>query len=127
MKLKYEQTARHSFALEEMENEQRRLATVFFESAVELKEQNVIMTQLVATDLPTRPIPSELSITTYCHCKQCIDELTQGKVRDISAQDYARLNIGMTNEGFQIWCVRHDCNVAHIDFQGMRHPANMMS
>jgi hypothetical protein len=24
----------------------------------------------------------------------------------------------------QIWCKRHESNVAHIDFEGANHPAN---
>jgi len=39
--------------------------------------------------------------------------------------DYARLNVGDSLQGLQIWCMRHGCNVMHIDFQGQTHPAIM--
>lgn len=64
-------------------------------------------------------IGNSLEIGSYMHCAKCIEE------NSISAQDYARLSVGFTPLGIQLWCNRHNCNVAHIDFQGARHPANM--
>jgi hypothetical protein len=59
-------------------------------------------------------------ITAYAHCGLCLDELPP----DQSPMEYARLNVGMTPVGFQVWCVRHDVNVLHIDFEGHKHPVN---
>lgn len=42
----------------------------------------------------------------------------------LPARDYARLNVGFTPVGLQVWCVRHDCNVLHVDFEGYKHPGN---
>jgi hypothetical protein len=67
-----------------------------------------------------RVIPSTKEIATFMHCGMCLAEMPSGK----SAAAWARLEIGLTPLGLQIWCTRHDRNVAHIDFQGMRHPMN---
>jgi hypothetical protein len=37
---------------------------------------------------------------------------------DASMRDWARLNVGMTPNGLQVWCVRHDVNVGALDFRG---------
>lgn len=60
-------------------------------------------------------------IEVYCHCNKCFKELPENK----SLESFAHLNIGWTKLGIQVWCVRHDCNVMHIDFEGMKHPANI--
>ena len=70
-------------------------------------------------------LSNKLSIKTYGHCKRCIDEIQSGKAGRVSPRDYARLSFGFTVEGLQVWCVRHECNVIHIDFEGQTHPANM--
>jgi hypothetical protein len=66
-------------------------------------------------------LPNTLSIGSYMHCARCLEE----RPPDESPKSYARLAVGMTPEGMQVWCVRHDCNVMHVHFQGMKHPANM--
>lgn len=66
------------------------------------------------------PIPNTLQIKTYCHCALCIKEC-HGKVAPV---DYARLSIGWTVLGLQVWCERHKVNVVNIDFEGHKHPAN---
>ncbi len=53
-------------------------------------------------------------------CKLCLDELPKGT----SPKDYARVQVGFTPHGIQVWCNRHDCNVIHINFEGVKHPAN---
>ncbi len=57
---------------------------------------------------------SQLAIKMYMHCTKCIRE----RPSDIAPRDWARLNVGWTEQGLQIWCVRHNINVAHIDLQG---------
>ena len=54
------------------------------------------------------------------HCGLCLREKPPG----VSPREYASLEIGYTEIGLQIWCKRHECNVAHIDFEGQKHPAN---
>jgi hypothetical protein len=59
-------------------------------------------------------------IDMYMHCPHCLDE----QPHDVTARDWARLNIGMTKEGMQVWCVRHDMNVMAFDFLGQTIRAN---
>jgi len=68
-------------------------------------------------------LTNELQIEGYIHCGKCLDELPE----DISPEDWARTQAGWTEQGLQIWCNRHNCNVVHIDFEGHQHPANMTS
>lgn len=49
-------------------------------------------------------------IFRYCHCKKCLEEMPPGT----SPRDWARLSVGITAEGLQVWCVRHDVNVGHF-------------
>jgi hypothetical protein len=67
-------------------------------------------------------------ITAYLHCRLCLDEMTLDEVTQtdepMSPQDYQRVQVGYTRRGLQVWCVRHEVNVLHIDFEGHRHPAN---
>ena len=72
---------------------------------------------------------NENNIENYYHCKICINELQNAtSTKDLSMIDpklsqytprtYARLEVGLTKQGFQVWCVRHNLNVIHIDFKG---------
>ena len=56
------------------------------------------------------------NITQFFHCKKCIEEMPNG----VSPKDYARLSVGWTKLGVQVFCVRHDINVVHIDFKGQK-------
>ena len=64
---------------------------------------------------------NKLNISAYIHCGKCLDELPDG----LSPQEYRELDVGWTDKGLQIWCIRHDCNVVHIDFEGQAHPADV--
>jgi hypothetical protein len=54
-------------------------------------------------------------ITTYLHCGECLREWKESQLNKCSPGDYARLNVGYTTTGIQIWCTRHDRNVVIID------------
>jgi len=69
------------------------------------------------------------NIETFIHCKICVNELNNSKsTKDLSMIDpqssgysprtYARFEVGLTKQGFQVWCIRHNQNVIHIDFKG---------
>ena len=60
-------------------------------------------------------------IVQFIHCARCLRELPEG----ISPSKWAMLNVGFTRKGMQVWCTRHQCNVAHIDFEGIQHPADL--
>lgn len=66
-------------------------------------------------------LPNTNGIRVFMHCKRCLRERPEDK----SPQEWRQLDVGFTKEGLQVWCTRHDMNVAHIHFEGMQHPANM--
>jgi hypothetical protein len=35
-------------------------------------------------------------------------------------KDWARLSVGWTKKGLQVWCARHEINVVHLDFMGQK-------
>ena len=65
-------------------------------------------------------LPISNSIIAYLHCPKCMAQMP----RKTSPAKYARFELGLTELGFQVRCVRHQCNVVHIDFEGMIHPAD---
>lgn len=68
-------------------------------------------------------IPNSHEIVTFLHCGKCVEELSNEQIV-ASPKMYAHYDIGYTPIGLQIWCVRHNCNIIHIDFEGQIHPAN---
>lgn len=58
-------------------------------------------------------------ILSFGQCRHCAKELPVGQ----SPREFARFEFGWTKKGLQIRCVRHNCNVIHIDFEGHKHPA----
>lgn len=56
-------------------------------------------------------------IQMYFHCKKCIAE----RPSDQSPREWGRIECGWTAKGFQVWCHRHDLNIIHVDFEGMKH------
>jgi len=78
-----------------------------------------------------REISNLNKIGSFMHCGLCVDEYMAKRQKEdpeINGQspgDYQRVEVGWTKLGIQIWCRRHDCNVAHIDFEGKKHPANL--
>lgn len=74
----------------------------------------------LSVSLKQRPIPNTNEIKAFLHCALCLQEKPAG----ISPREWAKLEIGWTEFGLQVWCQRHECNVMHVDFQGKKHPAN---
>ena len=66
------------------------------------------------------------NIETFLHCELCYLELKNAKTEEDfsligavageSPMSYSRFEVGWTNQGFQVWCTRHNINVIHIDF-----------
>jgi hypothetical protein len=52
-----------------------------------------------------------LRIKMYMHCAKCLREIPEGQ----SPGDYARLHVGWTDTGLQVWCSRHDSEVFTLD------------
>jgi hypothetical protein len=65
-------------------------------------------------------LSNELGIVSYFHCGKCLNE----KPDEMSPRDFQKIQAGFTKEGIQIWCLRHECNILHVDFEGITHPAN---
>ena len=59
----------------------------------------------------------ENEIESYVHCGKCIAEWKANFEGVLSPKDYARTQTGITADGsLQVWCNRHECNVAVISF-----------
>ena len=54
-------------------------------------------------------LPKE--IVRFAHCRRCFESMPN----DQSPQSWAHLDVGFTDKGFQVWCLRHDINVVTID------------
>lgn len=74
---------------------------------------------LAVTPPEADKLPLENGIRMYFHCSACLRE----KPASQSPADWARLSVGFTKEGLQVWCWRHGLNVAHIHFEGLAHRA----
>jgi len=75
-------------------------------------------------DPDDRDIPNTRQIEGFLHCRECIAELkrrSEETRQPVSPGQYARLAVGWTPIGLQVWCERHDLNVIHIDFEGIQH------
>lgn len=70
-----------------------------------------------------RQIPTLNDITQFLHCAKCIKELSEKKI-PLSPQQYAKVEFGFTSRGVQLWCIRHDLNIIHIDFGDQKLRAN---
>lgn len=54
------------------------------------------------------------AIIQFMHCRQCLATVPDGQ----SPREWARLECGWTQEGWQVWCVRHECQVVAFDLMG---------
>lgn len=73
-----------------------------------------------------RDISNLKEISLFFHCRLCVEEYAKrvpGSI-GISRRDWAEIEVGFTELGIQVWCKRHECNIAHVDFEGVSHPAN---
>lgn len=72
--------------------------------------------------MPTKPLKNvarlnhSLTVTKqiikFFHCTKCMDAIPTSQ----SPEKWARLNIGITKKGVQVWCTRHDKNVALLEW-----------
>ncbi len=63
-------------------------------------------------------------ISMYLHCGKCLEEWKNNPNINTnqSPTEYSQLEVGYTKWGIQIWCRRHNLNVLHVDFEGVKHP-----
>jgi hypothetical protein len=62
---------------------------------------------------PVLPRNKQNQIFRFMHCAECRADLDSGRGRG-SMKYYARVNVGITPHGFQVWCVRHNRDVCHM-------------
>ena len=65
--------------------------------------------------------PNIFSIKHVLECKRCVETVPFG----VGLEEWKRVVVGMTSYGFQVWCARHQCNIAHFDFRGTKVVANV--
>ena len=61
---------------------------------------------------------SDHHIEVHLFCKRCLDEVPE----NMSPEEYAQVEIGWTPWGMQVWRLRHNTNVLHVNYQGHEHP-----
>lgn len=54
-------------------------------------------------------------IQRFMHCRRC----GETRPRHLSMGEWARLEVGLTPSGIQVWCVRHDKEVATFTPAGL--------
>ena len=61
-------------------------------------------------------------IHTYMHCAKCLDEFYLRKSNQFgsSLKEYQMIEVGCTERGLQIWCLRHNENVLHLDIDSQK-------
>ena len=58
-------------------------------------------------------------IIQFVHCTKCVDELDKSEDEfKGSPRDFAKIEVGFTKKGIQVWCITHDINIAHFDLCG---------
>jgi len=65
-------------------------------------------------------------IFMFFNCRECVQEYMDGKYgRNKSMQELARIAVGRTKTGIQVWCVRHDKNIMDTDLPDDHYIMNM--
>ena len=57
-------------------------------------------------------------IQVYIHCRRCMEE----KPSLMSPKEFSKISIGKTPDGLQIWCDRHDEEIASFPFDWSDEP-----
>jgi hypothetical protein len=61
-----------------------------------------------------KPTPNE--IESFFHCRSCI----QQRPDNLSPREWVHVEVGWTTKGIQVWCVRCEKNIIHLDFEGKK-------
>lgn len=80
--------------------------------------------QSIEAVLPAKAekLPVTNGIKMFYHCRKCLEQFeTDPEARGKSRGEYARLEVGWTEQGLQVWCARHNLNVLHVHFEGLCH------
>ena len=57
----------------------------------------------------TTPVVSDIKL--FMHCKKCCEE----KPDNVSTQEYSWIEVGKTETGIQVWCIRHNEQVTNFN------------
>ena len=57
----------------------------------------------------TTPVNSDIKL--FMHCKKCCEE----KPDNVSPQEYSWIEVGKTETGIQVWCIRHNMEVTNFN------------
>lgn len=68
-------------------------------------------------------VSRDYSIVEVVHCALCVQELETNKI-PLTPKQYAKVEVGLTPVGLQVWCLRHQVNIVHLDFGGQKLRAN---
>jgi hypothetical protein len=60
-------------------------------------------------------------IDMYFHCRKCLEE----KHHTISVKDYCRISVGKNKAGIQMWCDRHDMEIAFFPYDWKNSPVKI--
>lgn len=63
-----------------------------------------------------KPKPPDNKIQSFFHCKSCIHI----RPENMSPRNWVAIEVGWTPKGIQVWCVRCEKNVIHLDFLGQK-------
>lgn len=55
-------------------------------------------------------------IEMFFHCKKCLEELPD----KTAPRKWVRIEAGWSKRGLQVWCVRHNMNIIHVDLMGQK-------
>jgi|TARA_A100001391_G_scaffold202344_1_gene191650 hypothetical protein len=56
---------------------------------------------------------SKSEIELFIHCSKCLKE----KPSYLTPRDYSMVEVGRTSIGLQVWCIRHEESIVHLDFR----------
>ena len=60
------------------------------------------------------------SIENQIVCNKCVEELSNESNPEINLKNYSKFEVGFTSSGLQIWCIRHNINICHVNFGGKK-------
>ena len=64
------------------------------------------------------------SIENHIVCNKCVEELSNEANPEINLKSYSKFEVGFTSSGLQIWCIRHNINICHVNFGGKKLSAD---
>jgi hypothetical protein len=63
-----------------------------------------------------KPERAPNDISMFFHCKTCL----QMKPDNLSPREWVAIEVGWTQKGLQVWCVRCEKNIINLDFLGQK-------